>query len=50
VTCAYGDWWCNVRPSNTEPLLRLTAEAKDPAQLAEKLQQIKSILGEPVDH
>ena len=23
------DWWVNVRPSNTEPLLRLNVEAKD---------------------
>ena len=26
-------WWFNVRPSNTEPLLRLNAEAKDPATM-----------------
>ncbi|GAA1705527.1 phosphomannomutase/phosphoglucomutase [Propioniferax innocua] len=25
------DWWVNLRPSNTEPLLRLNVEAKDPA-------------------
>jgi phosphomannomutase len=24
-----GDFWCNVRPSNTEPLLRLNLEAID---------------------
>jgi phosphomannomutase len=23
----YGDWWFNLRPSNTEPLLRLNVEA-----------------------
>ncbi|MCD4823328.1 MAG: phosphomannomutase/phosphoglucomutase, partial [Phycisphaerae bacterium] len=28
VTCTYPDWWCNVRPSNTEPLLRLSLEAE----------------------
>ena len=27
VTITYPDWWFNVRPSNTEPLLRVTAEA-----------------------
>jgi phosphomannomutase len=27
----YPDWWLNVRPSNTEPVLRLNLEAKDPA-------------------
>jgi phosphomannomutase len=50
VTCQYPDWWCNVRPSNTEPLLRLSMEAKDPAALAEKIAALEAILGEPVDH
>jgi phosphomannomutase len=27
LTVAGGDWWVNVRPSNTEPLLRLNVEA-----------------------
>lgn len=26
VTIEYTDWWVNVRPSNTEPLLRITVE------------------------
>ncbi|MDQ6826696.1 MAG: phosphomannomutase/phosphoglucomutase, partial [Candidatus Eremiobacteraeota bacterium] len=26
VTIQYPDWWMNVRPSNTEPLLRLNVE------------------------
>ena len=50
VTCQYQDWWCNVRPSNTEPLLRLSLEAKTPAMLRKKLGLLKGILGEPVDH
>jgi phosphomannomutase len=29
LTVDGGDWWFNVRPSNTEPLLRLNVEAKD---------------------
>jgi phosphomannomutase len=29
LTVSARDWWFNVRPSNTEPLLRLNAEAKD---------------------
>lgn len=28
-----GFWWFNVRPSNTEPLLRLNAEAQTPAEM-----------------
>ncbi len=50
VTCQYEDFWCNVRPSNTEPLLRLSMEARDDKLLAEKLQVLKDILGEPVAH
>ncbi|MBI2931928.1 MAG: phosphomannomutase/phosphoglucomutase [Planctomycetes bacterium] len=30
ITVEYDDWWLNVRPSNTEPLLRLNLEAKSP--------------------
>lgn len=30
LTVATDNWWFNVRPSNTEPLLRLNVEAKDP--------------------
>jgi phosphomannomutase len=29
LTVDYGDWWFNLRPSNTEPLLRLNLEASD---------------------
>ena len=36
LTVEYDDWWCNVRPSNTEPLLRLNVEARTPELLAEK--------------
>jgi len=50
VTCQYADWWCNVRPSNTEPLLRLSLEAADETMMAEKLDLLKSMLGEPVEH
>ncbi|MGA5604244.1 phosphomannomutase/phosphoglucomutase [Streptomyces griseoincarnatus] len=33
LTVAAADWWFNVRPSNTEPLLRLNAEARDEATM-----------------
>jgi phosphomannomutase len=33
LTVAHPDWWFNVRASNTEPLLRLNAEAGDRATL-----------------
>jgi len=40
-------WWINVRPSNTEPLLRLNAEAKDDATLKALLAEITPRLGTP---
>jgi phosphomannomutase len=36
--------WFNVRPSNTEPLLRLNAEAKNNAELDKLVEQIKQII------
>jgi len=42
-----GDWWFNVRKSNTEPLLRLNLECSSPKQLAEKFAELKKHLGEP---
>jgi len=50
VTVRFKQWWFNCRPSNTEPLLRLNIEAKDDQMLAEKFEDIKKELGEPVDH
>lgn len=40
----YPDFWFLVRPSNTEPVLRLSMEAKNPAILEEKLHKLKSLL------
>ena len=50
VTIQYKDWWFNVRPSNTEPLLRLNVEAKDQPMLDGKLAELMAMLGEPVAH
>ncbi|MFE3329547.1 phosphomannomutase/phosphoglucomutase [Streptomyces sp. NPDC059176] len=33
LTVATEDWWFNLRPSNTEPLLRLNVEARDEATM-----------------
>jgi phosphomannomutase len=43
-------WWCNVRKSNTEPLLRLNLEAKDKAMRDRMMAQIAPRLGRRVDH
>ena len=40
----YDDWWFNLRPSNTEPLLRLNVEAKTEVLLNEKLSELRSLL------
>ena len=32
----YDDWWFNLRPSNTEPVLRLNLEADTPERMAEE--------------
>jgi phosphomannomutase len=50
VTVEYKDWWCNVRPSNTEPLLRLNVETRDEKSLKDKLKKLQAILGKPVSH
>lgn len=40
LTAEYPDWWFNIRPSNTEPLLRLNIEATTPYLLEEKRKEI----------
>ncbi len=40
LTVEYKDWWFNARPSNTEPLLRITAEANTKEILDQKLSEI----------
>lgn len=50
VTVQFKDWWFNVRPSNTEPLLRLNVEAKTREMLGEKLAELEGALGKPVAH
>ena len=38
LTVEYDDWWFNLRPSNTEPVLRLVVEAKTQALLEKKIE------------
>jgi phosphomannomutase len=40
----YPDWWFNIRPSNTEPYLRLLVEAQNADLLKEKIEKIKEII------
>ena len=44
LTVQYHDWWFNLRPSNTEPLLRLNVEAANRELLNGKVEQIVKII------
>jgi len=44
LTVEYDDWWFNVRPSNTEPLLRLNAEARTPGLLEERTAELLALI------
>ena len=37
-------WWCNVRMSNTEPLVRLNLEAKTPDLMAAKRDELLALI------
>ncbi len=41
----FPQWWFNIRPSNTEPYLRLVAEAETQELLEEKLEKIRELAG-----
>ena len=45
LTVAGGDWWFNLRPSNTEPLLRLNVEAGTEAAMAALRDEVLGIVG-----
>ncbi len=42
LTVDRGDWWYNLRPSNTEPLLRLNVEAGDAAACAAHVDEVQA--------
>ncbi|MFS8204395.1 phosphomannomutase/phosphoglucomutase [Streptomyces sp. CWNU-52B] len=44
LTVTAANWWFNVRPSNTEPLLRLNAEARDEATMAGVRDEVLTII------
>jgi phosphomannomutase len=44
VSIEYRDWHCNVRPSNTEPLLRLNLEGLTPALMEEKRDEVVALI------
>jgi phosphomannomutase len=44
LTVEFEDWWFNVRPSNTEPLLRLNVEARTEELLRDKTEEVLAII------
>jgi len=44
VTLDFGDWWFNVRPSNTEPLLRLNLEANSRELMEQKRDEVLAFI------
>jgi phosphomannomutase len=44
LTLDFGDWWFNVRPSNTEPLLRLNVEANSRELMQQKRDEVLSFI------
>ena len=44
ISVEYPDWHFNVRPSNTEPLLRLNLEATTPEMMEEKRDEVLAFI------
>jgi phosphomannomutase len=44
ITLDFGDWWFNVRPSNTEPLLRLNVEADSKELMEQKRDEVLAFI------
>ena len=44
ITVSFPTWWFNVRPSNTEPLLRLNLEADTAAEMAKRRDEVLHLI------
>ncbi len=44
ITIEFGNWWFNVRPSNTEPLLRLNLEADSEELMEGKKEELLRVI------
>ena len=44
LTVDLGEWWFNLRPSNTEPLLRLNVEADDAGSCAKHVGEVEALI------
>ncbi len=50
LTVDFDDWWFNLRPSNTEPLLRLNLEAAARGACDARTAEVLSLIRQPDDH
>jgi phosphomannomutase len=48
LTVGHANWWFNLRPSNTEPLLRLNAEAVDEQTMAKVRDEVLALVRKEV--
>jgi phosphomannomutase len=46
LTVDAGSWWFNVRPSNTEPLLRLNLEARSRDEVEARVAEVQAVMAE----
>ncbi len=44
LTVDHGDWWFNLRPSNTEPLLRLNLEAATRGEVDARVAEVRAVM------
>jgi len=44
LSIEFDEWWFNVRPSNTEPLVRLNLEAKTEKMMEEKRDEVLALI------
>ena len=44
LTVDFGDWWFNLRPSNTEPLLRLNLEAPTRPECDQRVAEVLDLM------
>ena len=46
LTADFGSWWFNLRPSNTEPLLRLNVEADTEEECSRRVDEVLALMKE----
>lgn len=47
LTFGYDNWWFNIRPSNTQPLLRLNVEAETKEELEQRVAEVSALIQQP---